>query len=634
MDKKIISKKAAEKKEIKEVTGEPNSSKNKPLSSEVPENREIISVVSPIYSTKEEITLTELPSPPKKQSILPPKMSRIAVYCTSCHASHVITREQFDDFICTKCGHSSFNLGYLCINCNKIYPLSKKDFIALKAPEKVRCFKCNTVAEIFKKKKTKAVSRKVPEKIEIKNVVSTPDSTKSGIAVYCASCHALHVITREQFDHFGCGRCGHPSFNVGYLCTNCNKIYPLSERDFVALKAPEKVRCFKCNTVAEIFKKKKTKVISRKVPEKIEIKNVMSTLDSTKNESNLSEKQPALKEEPFIQAEKSGIAAYCALCHALHVITREQFDDFGCGRCGHPSFNVGYLCTNCNKIYPLSKRDFIAIKAPENVRCFKCNTVAEIFKKKRTKAVSKTVLQKKGINNVVNSYGTSINKSLLNKKLPLPKEGPIIPPQNLKFAVYCASCNAPHSIMREQFEHFRCGRCGHPSFNLGYLCTNCNKIYPLSKKLFVALKDPEKVRCLKCNTMTEIFKSKRTKFIPRQIPESKGIKSVVSTPDSTKKKSLLSKKRPALKKKLIIPPQKSKFAAYCASCNAPHSITREQFDRFSCEKCGVPFFKLGYLCTNCNKIYPLPKNKFVLLKDPEKVRCIKCNTMSEIFKKK
>ncbi len=79
-----------------------------------------------------------------------------------------------------------------------------------------------------------------------------PQSSKIG--VYCASCHLSHSITREQFDHFTCRRCGNYFFNLGYFCRNCSKIYPISKEDYINLQEPEVVRCFKCNNVAEITK--------------------------------------------------------------------------------------------------------------------------------------------------------------------------------------------------------------------------------------------------------------------------------------------------------------------------------------------------------------------------------------------
>ncbi len=104
-------------------------------------------------SDKKTSVVKEKPQLQKAQPFYPPKSLKIGVYCASCNTSHSITREQFEHFSCGGCGNYIFNVGYFCRNCNKIYPISKNDYIDLQEPEEILCYKCNGVAEILKSDK-------------------------------------------------------------------------------------------------------------------------------------------------------------------------------------------------------------------------------------------------------------------------------------------------------------------------------------------------------------------------------------------------------------------------------------------------------------------------------------------------
>ncbi len=82
------------------------------------------------------------------QSYYPPTSPKISVYCASCNAPDSITRERFYHFTCNQCGNYFFNVGYFCRNCNKIYPISKEDFIKLQEAETLLCYECNNVMEL------------------------------------------------------------------------------------------------------------------------------------------------------------------------------------------------------------------------------------------------------------------------------------------------------------------------------------------------------------------------------------------------------------------------------------------------------------------------------------------------------
>ncbi len=100
------------------------------------------------------------------------------------------------------------------------------------------------------KKRKKSISSRKPE--VQKEQLSSPVSSRK-IGVYCNSCQAPDSITRERFYYFTCKECGKYSFNIGYLCKNCNKVYPLSQLDFINLQEPDKLLCYKCNNVMELL---------------------------------------------------------------------------------------------------------------------------------------------------------------------------------------------------------------------------------------------------------------------------------------------------------------------------------------------------------------------------------------------
>ncbi len=74
------------------------------------------------------------------------------------------------------------------------------------------------------------------------------------------------------------------------------------------------------------------------------------------------------------------------------------------------------------------------------------------------------------------------------------------------------------------------------------------------------------------------------------------------------------------------------IGVYCGSCETQHSISRKQFDRFICSKCGNKSFNIGYFCRKCNWIYPLSVKEFIELKEPENLNCSKCDSMRELLK--
>ncbi len=142
-----------EKKGVKGIANKPYNTLAKTLSSAAMEKKEIKSIVSTPDTSMNKSIMSEKPPVEKKHPFFPPKKPKIRVYCASCNSSQAITRDQFESYSCEKCKNNLFNIGFFCKNCNKIYPISKKDFTDLKEPEKVLCFKCNKVAEIVNSEK-------------------------------------------------------------------------------------------------------------------------------------------------------------------------------------------------------------------------------------------------------------------------------------------------------------------------------------------------------------------------------------------------------------------------------------------------------------------------------------------------
>ncbi len=127
--------------------------------------------------------------------------------------------------------------------------------------------------------------------------------------------------------------------------------------------------------------KKRKQSTSREGNLKKEVKSNANKSQYYRNDSIMNERSQFLEEQqPYYPPMSLKIGVYCASCHDSHSITRDQFETFSCRRCGHYFFNVGYFCRNCNQIYPISRDDFINLQEPEVVRCFKCNSVAEISK--------------------------------------------------------------------------------------------------------------------------------------------------------------------------------------------------------------------------------------------------------------
>ncbi len=80
------------------------------------------------------------------------------------------------------------------------------------------------------------------------------------------------------------------------------------------------------------------------------------------------------------------------------------------------------------------------------------------------------------------------------------------------------------------------------------------------------------------------------------------------------------------------PPVGPKISVYCASCNAPNSITRELFYHFTCNQCGNYFFNVGYFCRNCNQIYPISRDDFINLQEAETLSCNECNNVMKLLR--
>ncbi len=147
--------------------------------------------------------------------------------------------------------------------------------------------------------------------------------------------------------------------------------------------------------------------------------------------------------------------------------------------------------------------------------------------------------EKKEIESVATLRDASINRFILTEETPKPpsilreappkppsilREAPPKPPsilreeptihkklldspqKSLKIGVYCSSCQALHTIKREQFEYFSCESCGNNSFNIGYTCRNCNKVYTISVKRFTDQQEPEELPHPPCNSEIELLR--------------------------------------------------------------------------------------------------------------------------------
>ncbi len=124
---------------------------------------------------------------------------------------------------------------------------------------------------------------------------------------------------------------------------------------------------------------------------------------------------------------------------------------------------------------------------------------------------------------------------------------------------------------------------------------------------------------------------KRKQSSSRIVPESIGMKSNVSKSQYYKNDSMLGGISQVNEiPQPYYPPKSLRLNVYCASCNAPDSITREGFYHFTCNQCGYKFFNVGYFCRNCNRIYPLSRDDFLKLQETESLRCYECNNVMEL----
>ncbi len=131
--------------------------------------------------------------------------------------------------------------------------------------------------------------------------------------------------------------------------------------------------------ILAVFTKKKKQFNSKKILHKKPYKNIVMKTEISKTlKSN--EVSQNMIQQPKISPYRSSINVYCVSCHSPYSITREEFEQFRCGACGHKLFNVGYFCERCHKIYPLSKDDYYKLQKPDEVLCYVCKNIAKIVK--------------------------------------------------------------------------------------------------------------------------------------------------------------------------------------------------------------------------------------------------------------
>ncbi len=142
------------------------------------------------------------------------------------------------------------------------------------------------------------------------------------------------------------------------------------KKSFVAKRAPQQKKLMNTSSVNNLVNK-----------EKVDLRWAESEFGAENNNTLSSEMSQLQREQPFYPQKKPVFSVYCDSCNISNSITRDQFYHFTCKKCGHYFFNFGYFCSFCNKIYPISKENYIGLQEPEELLCYKCNSVAKILKK-------------------------------------------------------------------------------------------------------------------------------------------------------------------------------------------------------------------------------------------------------------
>ena len=96
------------------------------------------------------------------------------------------------------------------------------------------------------------------EKTEIITAKRTPIvmlNPKTKIGLVCIQCNTFELRARWIMDNFMCKKCLNRTYNIGYFCKKCNKLYSISKEDFKKFNEPNSLECPVCDFEIVLVKK-------------------------------------------------------------------------------------------------------------------------------------------------------------------------------------------------------------------------------------------------------------------------------------------------------------------------------------------------------------------------------------------